>query len=949
MTAREPRSTAPTQYGPGNPAHMGPDEDLRRSATAARREVLNGENLRERLRAIAAQGGRSERELLAEAEGYLHELVPENSGAGYRRLIRFARFFYGRGYERELHCDPREVERARALMASHPVAMIMNHRSQVDAFAAYAAMHDHGLPHPFAFGGINMKLPIMGAIMKGSGTVFLRRAFQDNPVYKAVVKAYIDYLTTHRFPLWWSIEGTRSRTGKLAGPRFGLMSWIVDIDERAAAQDLHILPIAISYEQIADVENYAAEQRGARKKPESFRWLVKYLRSMHRSMGHVAVRFGEPVSVQAELEQLRRENPQLARQREKALLRLVVASCLKLNEATPVTGPSLICLVLLQAMPRAVTRLELEREFLQLVRYVEAHGWPTTLHPAHQPLLALEQSLAMLEHHGVIERFTGGSEPIYSIAPGRELSASYYRNNGIHFFVNGAIAELALARALAQRDPARREQDFRDEVLRLRRLLKFEFYFPREAVLFERIGADLDLRCPSWRQLLHSPDPEPGRELREITPLLCHGVLECFVEAYEVVAERLARVPADAAVDPAVFVEACLGEAEQLYRLRRITHAESVAKPILESGCWWPAIAACSSAATMPRRSARVAPASPPSCASSRRGCSWCDTSQRCDAPGADSGTEGACRPACCGSGLAGGWSAHGAGRERVLRGARPDLHEVAAAAAHGAADAQQPVGRPGLARDLVAEARETLPALAGAAHQHAAAARQPLEREQFRDALCAVGAVGVVEQEFVQRPVRVRDVRSEQRVLGREVARFDLGPVRGGERRDRGREGFVVLEVDVGALAARQLAAIAQHAAHPGRIRALDDLVDARQQRLGLADDLDVLGAQSRHDSAQPGLAAQHALEHQVLGGVMHVVRIVVHVADDVAQQVEVRGLVAHGRLALLLDHAHERADVAVLREQALHDGRNGVALHWFSLTKAAEPASRASSPAAG
>ena len=84
--------------------------------------------------------------------------------------------------------------------------------------------------------------------------------------------------------------------------------------------------------------------------------------------------------------------------------------------------------------------------------------------------------------------------------------------------------------------------------------------------------------------MLTSPNPLPGREMQEVTPLLCHGVLECFVAAYQVVAARLARCGNDTLSNTAGFIDECLGEAEQLYRLRRITHQESVAKPILESG-----------------------------------------------------------------------------------------------------------------------------------------------------------------------------------------------------------------------------------------------------------------------------------------------------------------------------------------------------------------------------
>jgi glycerol-3-phosphate O-acyltransferase len=562
----------------------GPSPNGLRNATVVRRTILESAALHERLQYIAAQAGRSLPQLVREARRYLHELVPSNSAWGYWLLIRFSRFFYQRGYDREILCDAGEIEQLRALIREHPVALISNHRSHVDGFAVYCALHDNRLPHPFAFGGINMKLPVMGPILKGSGLVFLRRTFQDNPVYKAVVRSYIDFLTEHRFPLLWAIEGTRSRTGKLAAPRFGLMSWVLNTDHLSASEDLRIVPVALSYEQIADVQSYAAEQRGARKRPENFRWLLKYLVHLSHPMGAIAVRFGQPVSIREQMQQLRCEDPQLLEHPEKALLRIVIAACVRLNEATPVTAPSLVCLVLLQSVPKAVTRRELERGYLQLGDYVKAHVWPTTLRPEGQPLVSLERALLALTQGGVIECFAGGSEPVYSIVPGQELSAAYYRNNSIHFFVTGAIAELALCTALAQSDPAVRETAFLDEVLHLRQLLKFEFYFPPQPLLLERVRADLDLRSPGWRELLTSPESQPGRELKDVSPLLCHGVLEGFIEAYQVVAEHLARASPGDPCDQHALIDQCLGEAEQMYRLRRITHAETVAKPMLESG-----------------------------------------------------------------------------------------------------------------------------------------------------------------------------------------------------------------------------------------------------------------------------------------------------------------------------------------------------------------------------
>ena len=153
------------------------------------------------LKEIAARGGKSQQELQTEANSYIKELVPSSTPMGLDLLIRLSRFVYTRGYDKKIVCDPQQVEKLRELSREHPVILLCNHRSQVDSFAIYSALYDNDLPHPHTFGGINMKWPIIGNIQRSSGMIFIRRAFNDNPVYKAVLQRYIDYLVSRRFPL----------------------------------------------------------------------------------------------------------------------------------------------------------------------------------------------------------------------------------------------------------------------------------------------------------------------------------------------------------------------------------------------------------------------------------------------------------------------------------------------------------------------------------------------------------------------------------------------------------------------------------------------------------------------------------------------------------------------------------------------------------------------------
>merc|ERR1711965_793900 len=102
-----------------------------------------------------------------------------------------------------------------------------------------------------------------------------------------------------RFPMTWSFEGTRSRLGKLMPPKYGLLKYVLEGAHHAGSRDIHIIPVSVSYDLVRDAEEYAREQSGTPKAPESLGWMVRYLKSLARPMGRIHVDFGEPVRLDA--------------------------------------------------------------------------------------------------------------------------------------------------------------------------------------------------------------------------------------------------------------------------------------------------------------------------------------------------------------------------------------------------------------------------------------------------------------------------------------------------------------------------------------------------------------------------------------------------------------------------------------------------------------------------
>src|SRR6266849_5463778 len=161
----------------------------------------------------------------------------------------------------------------------------------------HCMLHDTGMPPSNASRGIYMNFFSLGPVFRRTGVFFIRRSFKDNPVYKFVLRQYIDYLIEKRFSLEWYIEGGRSRSGKLLPPRFGLLANVVDAYRRGRSDDVFLIPVSIAYDQIQDVGDYVAEQRGAAKQSESFGWFLGVVRRLRRRYGNIHIRFGEPVSL----------------------------------------------------------------------------------------------------------------------------------------------------------------------------------------------------------------------------------------------------------------------------------------------------------------------------------------------------------------------------------------------------------------------------------------------------------------------------------------------------------------------------------------------------------------------------------------------------------------------------------------------------------------------------
>jgi len=560
-------------------------------------EILSSRRFREGLRTLSpasspgsdasvAPGG-SPVPSLEEAGEILDELA-----AGWsRRLIDIfptvGRLIFQRGFDPQIDYDESQVDLLRAAMERHPCIFLWSHRSNLDTLVLAAAMQEKGLPPAHLFAGINMAFGPMGALLRRTGVIFIRRSTSDDPLYKYVLREYVGYVLEKRFNLSWSIEGTRSRTGKMLPPRLGLLSYAADVYLSGRVDDIALLPVSITFDQLHEITEYAEYARGGAKRPEGFGWLYGFIKAQGaRHYGKVYVRFGEPVTMSSFLGPVGGSVAIDPAARRLALQKTAFEVAWRINRGLPVTATALVTTVLLAMQGAALTFAQIRLGLADGMDYLESRSVPRTASAlALSGAGAVRATLDALVAGGVVSYVEEGRDPVWLIGPEHQLAAAFYRNSLIHFLLDTALCELAVLRAgESASDPASASDPvgaFWDEIARLRDLLKFEFYFRERDEHRREVAAEMSRHDPSWESLVRSGQGAADGLLAGMRPLVSHVVVRPFVEAYRLVADVLAHD--DAVVPDSEVVRRALGLGRQYVAQHRLRSSESVSALLFQT------------------------------------------------------------------------------------------------------------------------------------------------------------------------------------------------------------------------------------------------------------------------------------------------------------------------------------------------------------------------------
>jgi glycerol-3-phosphate O-acyltransferase len=538
-----------------------------------RDEVLRDRGLQEVIAAEARELGRPEAELTRRAARNVHEIAARMSPMFMEIIRPVAAWICDRLYD-GIELDEAGLAEVRQAANQGGLVLCPSHKSHMDYVLLSWLFYDNGILPPHVAAGINLAFWPFAPIARWSGAFFIRRSVKGDRLYTAVLRAYVKRLMRDGFPQEFFIEGGRSRTGKLAAPKTGLLAMEVDAWRESTIEDLFFVPIAIDYEKLPEGKSYARELSGGEKRKESFGALLrarKILRSRH---GRIYVQFERPISLRA----LAAERPtgEGDGPRRAFVQSLANRIAYGINRASTIT-PVGLCAVALLAGPGTISGAQLAARIALLRAIATRDGGRISSSLADastEPTQAgpIGEAMARLIRDGLaIARGDGAAAAGYQVPRQRRAELDFYRNNVIHHFIAHAI--VAATRAV--------ERDTRW----LSRLLKLEFIY-RVGARFETIFAEtvasmeaLDLRAAVAAAAADgAPPPPPPDGVSFLAQMV-----RPYLDAYRSAAETLIVWPGG---DRRAFVKSALERARQDCAANRAL-PESVSKATLDNAAAW--------------------------------------------------------------------------------------------------------------------------------------------------------------------------------------------------------------------------------------------------------------------------------------------------------------------------------------------------------------------------
>lgn len=566
--------------------------------------MLQRPELTSTIRELALRDRVPEEQLRKRVRKYFDEIAAAQSLLVIKIFSALLGLIWYRIYD-GFEVDEAGLERVREAGKSSSLVLIPSHKSHVDYLILSYLFYHYGLVPPHIAAGVNLSFFPMGPIFRRSGAFFIRRSFKGEELYPIVFREYLIQLMSQGYPIEFFIEGTRSRTGKLIKPRYGMLEMILSAYTSGRVDEISIVPISVGYEKIIEAASYKKEILGAEKKKESLAGLLKTPKFLASRYGRLNVQFGEPITLSAYLKKydVKRINPD-DEHINSLLVRLAHRIIYDINQATAVTPTALAAMILLNNTARNIDRARLLHEAGFILRF--AHNYlsqvrlSTALEHAMNDVISardpnteanigeaiasvIDEAIDLFKANAYIKIIEESTEDIfYTVPEDKRLELSFYRNTIIHLVVPEALLSMAILRFGLKQIT---RQQAHDETLFLSRLFKYEWIYEERAEFENVFQRSLDrFAHAGWVELLHE-DQEDETHIevtgdRQTELHFLRRIALTFLEAYAIVSSFFEQLHEEE-IERNDWLDAALKRGRTKFLKGDILFYESLSKPTM--------------------------------------------------------------------------------------------------------------------------------------------------------------------------------------------------------------------------------------------------------------------------------------------------------------------------------------------------------------------------------
>ena len=403
--------------------------------------VLAEPSVAEAVRAHAALHTEDETVTWQRVQRYLDEIVPFfNLLAYYRVGFNISRFILGVFYK--VSVEHERPDPFRGLPRDSVVIYLMNHRSNADyVLVTYVLMGAVSIS--YAVGEWARAFPLE-YLFKSFGSYFIRRRYRE-PLYHAVLQAYVQLITKNGVTQGIFPEGGLTRDGALRPAKIGLLDYAMGVarDPSVRAR-MYVVPVGINYDRVLEDRSLLRELELQSDRPVTSRlaqvrevgrflfWnSTRVVLGRWRKYGRAAVTIGEPIAVDAWLSGLEQSGVEFFSLDRSARLSRLQVFCddvlARIGAIIPVTPVPLACAAVqsfdADYIPhdQLVERMAAMRDVLQ-----ESNG--RVVRADRDIEETFDRAYRMLRLRRMIARTGDG----YLVLPHGRPLISYYANSIVH-------------------------------------------------------------------------------------------------------------------------------------------------------------------------------------------------------------------------------------------------------------------------------------------------------------------------------------------------------------------------------------------------------------------------------------------------------------------------------------------------------------------------------------